>query len=510
MLLLILVSICAISTASAVDDVAEIASADDTVDVAATDDVKVDELKNMDANQEKVDDNERLATSQDFSELSAENSDEILSQGPPSSLCSIKLESEYEISAHAKGSIKYYRTPSPSYMPYDAYHYFITAIDINGNVHYSKEIQGSNHDAGYYTHTVAKDSIRPGSYVLAFINYEDNAVLATSVLKVKGEATITPSDYNANYMSGAKMTARVTDKVNGQPLNALTIAVTFIQGKTRIVKSYTPDSNGYISFEPPVGVGTWSVQFAPGESHIKGSALKTITIKKSGVSIKASKVTEYKGFKAKLKATVKSYGRNVNEGKVVFKIKGKKYYANVKNGVATYSIKLNKIKKYKYSATYLGSKNLFKSKKSKAKVKMKKRLKVKIYAPNPTVYTGQVKHYTLKIKTTSGKKVKNGWVKVWSKKGYTTAPVKKGKVKVVAYGLLSDVYKGSNGVDSYYKKSVTKKFKIKYYPGSHKYKKAKTKYKATTKFKCHCGKKTTHRHSYWGYYYLHYYTIYVK
>jgi hypothetical protein len=306
------------------------------------------------------------------------------------------------------------------------------------------------------------------------------------------------------------MTATLTDSVNGKPLNALSVKVVFTSGKTKITKYYTPNSNGQISFVPPVGVGTWNVQFTPGESHITGSASKTITVKKSKVSVKAKKVSEYKGYKVTLKATVKSNGKNVNEGKVLFKIKGKKYYANVKNGVATKKVKLYKIKKYYYSATYLGTKNLYKSGKSKAKATLKKSYKVKIYAPNPSIYVGQKKYYTIKVRTTDGKKVKNGWLKIKSSDGYSKAKVKKGKVKVVAYANLADVYVKSKGEDSIYKKSVTKKFKIKYIPGSHKYKKASTKYKGTTKFKCHCGKTTTHSHVYYDYYYiLHLYKIIV-
>ena len=55
---------------------------------------------------------------------------------------------------------------------------------------------------------------------------------------------------------------------------------------------------------------------------------RTVTVKKAKVSVKAKKVVEYKGFKIKLKATVKSNGKNVNEGKVQFKI-------NVRNTLST-------------------------------------------------------------------------------------------------------------------------------------------------------------------------------
>lgn len=386
-------------------------------------------------------------------------------------------------------------------MPYEPFHYYIRVIDTNYKIHYEREIQGTNnYTEGYVTYTIvkSKNTIEPGTYILAFVNYADNNVLDTAIIKVKGDATISPGDYNANYMSGAKMTTTIKDSVDGKPLSALSVKVVFTKGKTKITKYYIPNANGQISFVPPVGVGTWNVQFVPGESHIKGSASKTITVKKTKVGVKALKVKEYKGYKIKLKATVKAYKKNVNEGKVVFKIKGKKYYAKVKNGVATKKIKLKKIKKYFYSATYLGTNNFYKSGKSVSKAIMKKSYKVKIYAPkNPSVYVGQYKKYTILVKTTEGKKVKNGWLKVKSRDGYTKAKVKNGKVKVMAYAKLADVYVKAKGDDSIYKKSVSHKYKIKYIPGSHKYKKAMTKYKATTKFRCHCGKTYTHSHAIW-------------
>ncbi|WP_405314844.1 hypothetical protein [Methanobrevibacter sp.] len=508
-LLLLIVSICALSTVSAADNATDAMATSEANDTISIDEASVDDV----AIGENSDENEKLDSSHETSELSVDNSGEVLSEAPPSSIYRVVLNDEYEIPAHDVGKITIYRCPSPSYMPYEPFHYYIRVIDTNYKIHYEREIQGTNnYTEGYVTYTIvkSKNTIEPGTYILAFVNYADNNVLDTAIIKVRGDATISPGDYNANYMSGAKMTATIKDSVDGKPLSALSVKVVFTKGKTQITKYYIPDANGQISFVPPVGVGTWNVQFNPGESHIRGSASKTITVKKSKVSVKAKKVVEYKGFKAKLKATVKSNGKNVNEGKVQFKINGKKYNVNVKNGVATKKIKLKKIKKYKYTAKYLGNANLYKSKVSKAKAIMKKRQKVKITFKKPVVYTGQTKKIVVKIKS-RGKYVKGGWLFIKSKVGIDKVKVKKGKVTLYAYGSLADHYKGTNGIDKFYKKKVTKKYWLKYKPASHKYYAKKVNYKATSKFKCDlCGKKSTHYHYSYGYFVVYKYKIVVS
>ena len=178
--------------------------------------------------------------------------------------------------------------------------------------------------------------------------------------------------------------------------------------------------------------------------------------------------------------------------------------------MATKKIKLKKIKKYKYTAKYLGNGNLYKSKASSAKAIMKKRQKVKISFKVPVVYTGQTKKVVIKIKS-KGKYVKGGWLKIRNRNGVEKVKLKKGKITLYTVGLLSDHYKGTNGIDSYYKKTVTKKYWVKYVPDSHKYLPKKVSYKSTSKFKCDlCGKKSTHYHYSYGYVVVYKYKIVVS
>ena len=408
-LLLLIIGICAVSTASAADDVDTLSSEDSNLEEISTD--LEDNLL------EKSSKRENLAEPQDSS-ISKDTSDETLSV-VYSSWYTINLQDFYDISSNKKETISYYMAPC-TYSS-ESYHFYLRAVDLNGNIVFNSELKGTGTTARDYHPSFEKNTFAPGTYVLGAVNYDDNVVMDTAILRVSGTALINANNYNSYYNSGAKITVRMTDQTTGNPITSSYINVKFTNTKTKktVTQKYLMNSDGQISFTPPVGAGTFSVTFSPSNGNLKADSVKrTLTVKKSGVSVKAKKVSEYKGYKVTLKATVKSNGKNVNEGKVVFKIKGKKYYANVKNGVATKKVKLYKVKKYFYSATYLGTNNLYKSKKSVAKATLKKSYKVKIYAPNPSVYVGQKKYCTIKIRTTDGKKVKKTFLTIGGARYY--------------------------------------------------------------------------------------------
>jgi hypothetical protein len=513
LLLLIIVSICAISTVSATEDVAGTVEASDTVTIEETaeDDVATnfeeDLEKTVDeTNVEEVVEGEKLSASEEDSKLTVDESDEVLS---------MIFASWYEIdlfdttiSSDKKEQFKCYIEPC-QISSYPGYDFNFIVYDKNAKAVYTHHYQSTSTDKRNYTITIAKNTLTPGEYYMVAENTYDGVIMDIAKLYVKGTAVITASNYNAAYMSGAKMTATLTDMVTQKPLSSLSVKVIFTKGKTSIIKYYTPNSNGQISFEPPVGVGTWTVTITPGPSYISGSAVKTATINKGAVSVAIKKIVEYKGFKVTLKATVKSSGKKVNEGKVKFKINGKKYVVAVKNGVATKKIKLNKVKKYPYAAKFIKGTNLKDSKKVKNKVVMKKRIATKIVAKDQKVNTVQAKYFHVKVLTKSGKKVNGGTIKIVGKKD-TPQPVKKGKAKLVKYGAVSMLFKGTNGYIYKYKKSITKKYKLKYKTGSHKYKSSSVKVKLTVTYKCPlCGKKSTHYHYHTGYYRGYYTKIVV-
>ena len=508
LLLLIAVSICAISTVSATDDVADvvtISESDDLIDEATANEVSTNFEQDLEKAAEETNDDEIISSSNEDNQLTQDQSDEVLSSSSYN-LYSIDLKDEYQISSYAKGKITGTISPPPSYMPGYGFNLFV--FDVNKNLVYkSKTFTGY---AKSFTDTISANTFLPGTYILLAVNDYESHIMDSAVLKVTGNAVIEANDYYSNYMSGVPMTATITDGKSGKPLSSTSIKVVFTKGATSVTKYYTADSNGKVSFVPPVGVGTWTVKMTPGESFISGSeVVKTATINKGDVSVVIKKIIEYKGFKVTLKAYVKSSGKNVNEGKVQFKINGKKYVVAVKNGVATKKIKLKKVKKYPYTAQFFKGSNLKNSKKVKSKVIMKNRVATKIIAKNQKVNTVQAKYFKVKVLTKSGKKVNGGTIKIIGKKD-APQPVKKGKAKLAKWGTVSMLFRGSNGYVYKYKKSITKTYKLKYVPGSHKYKSSKVKLKITVTYKCPlCGKTYSHYHYHSGYYSGYYTKIVV-
>ena len=499
-LLLLIIGICAVSTTSAADDVDTLSSEDSNLEEISTD--LEDNLL------EKSSKRENLAEPQDSS-ISKDTSDETLSV-VYSSWYTINLQDFYDISSNKKETISYYMAPC-TYSS-ESYHFYLRAVDLNGNIVFNSELKGTGTTARDYHPSFEKNTFAPGTYVLGAVNYDDNVVMDTAILRVSGTALINTNNYNSYYNSGAKITVRMTDQTTGNPITSSYINVKFTNTKTKktVTQKYLMNSDGQISFTPPVGAGTWTVQYSSANEHVTASAIqKTAAIKKSPVKIKAYKVGEYKGFKITLKAKVVSGGKKVNEGKVIFRINGKTYNAPVKNGIAAKKVKLNKVKKYKYTAKFKGT-NYQDSKMVKAKAILKKPVKTKIVCKDQSVYTGAAKKVVIKILTKNGKKVKNGKIKIWSQGQTTYGPVKNGKALAYVSGLnIMKHFKGFTRNGETYKKSITNKVKIKYIPASHKFTTSKKAIKITSRFKCPCGKTSTHYHYTPGYYYTYKYKINV-
>ena len=477
-LLLLIIGICAISTSNAADDVDIVSSEDSNLEEISTD--LEDNLL------EKSSKRENLAETQDSS-ISKDTSDETLSV-VYSSWYTINLQDSYTDDVE-RG-----------------------AVDLNGNIVFNRELKGTETNAREYHPTFEKNTFAPGTYVLGAVNYDDNVVMDTAILRVSGTALINANNYNSYYNSGAKITVRMTDQTTGNPITSSYINVKFTNTKTKktVTQKYLMNSDGQISFTPPVGAGAWIVQYSSADEHVTASAIqKTAIIKKSPVKIKAYKVGEYKGFKITLKAKVVSGGKKVNEGKVIFRINGKTYNAPVKNGIAAKKVKLSKVKKYKYAAKFKGT-NYQDSKMVKAKAILKKPVNTKIVCKDQSVYTGAAKKVVIKILTKNGKKVKNGKIKIWSQGQTTYGPVKNGKALAYVSGLnIMKHFKGFTRNGETYKKSITNKVKIKYIPASHKFTTSKKAIKITSRFKCPCGKTSTHYHYTPGYYYTYKYKINV-
>ncbi len=490
LLSLILVSLCALSCVSASED------ADATV---AIDDVDVDPIEaSVD---EGLETNVEDGLSGDETEaLTVDNSNDDKVSSPS--------YDEYEVYVFPKTihnwqdeSVRIYIDPSEDSSDY-AYDFYVNVYDSDNNPVLDEKNIYSDDPADYVDYVIPK-GLSVGEYKIEIKNWKDDHIFSTATLTVVDDpfyAILSAENYNAYYNSGVQYSIRVTESETGYGLSGVSIKIVFSNSKNTYTRYYTSGSDGYIKFDPKIPVGTYTVTISSNNAHvIAGSIVKSATVKKSSVSMSLAKASAYQGYKLTLKATVKSQGRNVNEGTVKFTINGKTYSVAVKNGVATKSIKLKKVKTYKYTATFVGDN--FNTKKVAGKAKVNKRYATKIVIKNKKGYYNTKKTITVKVKTKSGKKVKDGYIYVGSSDSYSK--VKNGKAKL--YVTFSGNYKKgkysySSGFTFYFKKSVSTKFKLKYVPKSLKYKASSKKFKITSKYRCpDCHKKSSHSHTINGY-----------
>ena len=484
LLSLILVSLCALSCVSASED-ADAAVAIDDADVDPID-ASVDE--GLETNVEEG------LSGEGTEALTVDNSNDDKVSSPYYYEYYVDV-SDTTIRNWQNPSVRIDITPSGDYYAYDFYVnlYDSDGVQIINNNEY-------NTDAVNYIDYVIPSRLNPGEYLIEIENFADNKIFSTAKLTVVYDAIISAENYNAYYNSGVQYSIKVTESETGYGLSGVSIKIVFSNSKNTYTRYYTSGSDGYIKFDPKIPVGTYTVTISSNNAHVIAySIVKSATVKKSSVSMSLAKASSYQGCKLTLKATVKSQGRNVNEGTVKFTINGKTYSVAVKNGVATKSIKLKKAKTYKYTATFAGDN--FYTKKVDGKAKVNKRYATKIVVKNKKGYLNTKKTITVKVKTKSGKKVKDGYIYVGSSDSYSK--VKNGKAKL--YVTFSGNYKKgkysySSGFTFYFKKSVSTKFKLKYIPKSLKYKASSKKLKITSKYRCpDCHKKSSHSHTINGY-----------
>ncbi|WP_405275385.1 Ig-like domain-containing protein [Methanobrevibacter sp.] len=492
-LMLFLVSICAISTVSASENVSDTTAIDDAISEDVVTSFDEDLSAEVEDNAVSAQEDNNDVESQD---VLAGQQDDVLSATPISYL-NYKIDlndNGYEISAKDGGTIYYYMEPCQTYA-LNAYNFYFALIQIDENgdlvpVFKSQTFSSSaGRTVGNYNYKFAANSVAPGLYLLAAYNDGlDTNLMDSTVLKAKGNAVISASDYNADYNSGQSTTVKVTDKNTGKPLKFFEVKAVFNDGTESVSKYFITDSAGQFSYVPPFNVGTCTVTYSSNLAQVSAAAVKrTMVINKAQTTTTASKVSAYQGYKVTLKATVKSQGKNVNEGTVTFKINGKTYNAAVKNGVATKKVKLSKVKSYKYTATFKGN-NFVKSAASSTAT-IKKRSATKIYVKNQVCYRDSPKKFYVTVKTTSGKLVKSGKVKIID----AVKVNKKGKAKFYTGTDLNYIKQVGNTV--YFKKTVSKTFKVKYIPASKAYKPSTAKVKITMKYRCSaCGSTTSHSH----------------
>ena len=313
-----------------------------------------------------------------------------------------------------------------------AYDFYVRILDSSGNQLFNVNEYNSTDLYGTITYTFNGTAFAPGTYTVKLVNYDDGVLMDSATLQVNNAAGIlSAGNYAALYNSGKTFNVRLTESGTNRAIPNALVKLVFKKGSKTYTRTAYTDSSGYVKINPNIPVGTYSVQISAGTGVSASSITRTATVKKTGIKLKISKIKTYQGIKFNLKATVKSSsGKKVNEGYVLFKIKGKKYKVPVKNGVAKKKIKISKVSKGKYTAKYLANSN-YKSKKATNKFAIKKRYATKVTTKSYSGYGGTTKTLTAIVKTKSGKKVKSGYVLFTSSGGFADyAKVKNGKAKI--------------------------------------------------------------------------------
>ena len=336
----------------------------------------------------------------------------------------------------------------------------------------------------------------PQSQVLSKSNDNILTNSSSTTNKTVKSGVITSQNLKTDFHSGKSMKTVITDKNTGKGISTLLKVQYLKNNKIAKQEYYYTDSDGIAYITPILPVGKYTVKISPDDDNVTAKTItKTVTIVKTTSKITAKKVTAYKGYKVTLKAVLSKtkFKDKINEGKVKFKINGKTYLVKVKNGVATKKIKLKKVRTYRYTAQYMGTKNIKKSKVSTGKAIIKQRYATKITVKNIKGNLNEEKEYTIHVTTKSGKKVASGKIKLtWNNKTLI-CKVNKGVVKLVV--KFGGNFKEEVDGNQYYYKEFTTAYKVKYIPSSLKYKGSSTNYKLISTYKCSsCGKTGTHTH----------------
>jgi hypothetical protein len=242
-LLLLIVSICAISTASA---------ADNATDTVATDDADAEDIiTNIDEDLQEAtaddevaavenDEDKEVLASADEPALSQDQSSDVLSAYPvPSNFYSIKFTQQaFQVPAKTGGVISFDLTVCP-FSGYYKYNFYMEIYDLGGKMLTQYQYYSTTETSDTYEYTIDPKEFIPGTYLVVARNVYDNNIMDHTALAVSGTGVIEASDYNSIYNSGAMMTAKIKDKDTGSPIKYVDIHVVFtdIFGNTSCVKA---------------------------------------------------------------------------------------------------------------------------------------------------------------------------------------------------------------------------------------------------------------------------------
>ena len=232
------------------------------------------------------------------------------------------------------------------------------------------------------------------------------------------------------------------------------------------------------------------ISFAESDDYLASAKTSNIVVKYSSKTAKLTVPTvtippkTSKSYKVTLKD---GGGKGIAKQKITVKINGKTYTKTTNSkGQVAIKVKFSKLKTYKTSATYNGSK-IYKKASASGKIKVAKTV-TKITAPKVSVLPKQSKTYTIVLKTSAGKALSkqkvtiklNGktYTKKTNSKGKATVSFKSAKEKSYSVSVSykgTGIYKAAKAtgkitvsrivtkigaVDKTYAKDATKEFQI--------------------------------------------------
>ena len=226
-LLLLIVSICTISTVSAVDNVTDAL----TVDDAASDDVVtvfIDDSSNVtdDTNKETKEDvasEDTLAATENDSSVAVVESDEVLSaKKTPASMYTVKFTKDvYQFSAVNGAVIEFNINPCKN-TNYNAFNLYVCIFKLDSKNNLVSEVSesetvtnnGKDRNSVTYTYTIDPKEIKPGKYAIYVANDDSKGTFMDAArLEVKKPSvTIKASKFVKRGGTTVKLKATVTSQ----------------------------------------------------------------------------------------------------------------------------------------------------------------------------------------------------------------------------------------------------------------------------------------------------------
>ena len=291
--------------------------------------------------------------------------------------------------------------------------------DINGEA----KIKISQSKVGTYALDVSFDgddidyygSSASSKVVVKFITTKIVSSNLNMIPKMAEYYSITLKDASGNPLAGKK----VTFKVNGKTYKKTTNS----KGVAKVLLKFSKNKKTY----------KISIKFAGDKAYKAASKTNKILVKYSSKTSKLSapKVSIPPKTAKKYTVTLKdANGKGISKQKVIIKVNGKTYTKKTNSqGKASIKVKFSKLKNYKVSATYKGSK-IYQKASASGKIKVAKTA-TKITAPNVSILPNVISKYTITLKTGAGKVLSKQKVTIKvNEKTYTKTTNSKGQTSI--------------------------------------------------------------------------------